>query len=238
MAKEGIINLALRSALPQANRYIRRVFAEGHQLAQTESSERVPASSARKIERSLLALRSEMNKSRLVCVIDNGMGEVRDGILKIPADRAPRARVLYEPRSPHFPEGNAIDIINLNEHVMRALTGMEGSTDAEALNLAKAILVKAGVRGIIYTRRERGMLMVERVNGSARSFSIVPERRPLFDLVSVGDVVTAALAFCLGRGYSLFEAVCFAATAAELSLDNRFDKHLKLSDIFDRSQKK
>jgi bifunctional ADP-heptose synthase (sugar kinase/adenylyltransferase) len=110
--------------------------------------------------------------------------------------------------------------------------GRVPENDRDTLKAAKMVMTQTGARNLIYTRGERGMFLCQRGREAYQAFVIVPEQKRLFDLVSVGDLVTAALVFCIVNGCSLVEATCFAATAAEHGLERRYSKRLDIQSIF------
>lgn len=234
LAKEGLPSLVLATGLPQVNRYIRRVFANGHHLVHLETDEKIPLVPPREVKRSLQALLRQLRSAQLLCIIDQGNAGLTENIMIQLARRVKALGIplLYEPRLALSPSCRGFDVVKVNHNQVRQWFGVNSESDREAVLAANRVLDCTRAKSVVYTRGARGILAIRRSQKGGESFLIVPEPKKIYDLVSAGDVVTAALAFCLAQGYSLLEAVCFAATAAELSLDQRFDKHIGLQMIF------
>lgn len=233
LAKARVSSVVLSTGLPQISRYIRRIFASGHQLAHLEAEEAIPSASPLKVKRGLNALVRRLKGARLLCIVDQGNAGLNENILvKLTASaKAQGVQVLYEPRCPQLPSCRISDVVKINHNQVKQWFGTNSESDRQALMAAQRVLARTGATSVVYTRGARGILVLKRSRRGYESFHIVPEPKKIYDLVSAGDVVTAALAFCLTKGYSLLEAVCLAATAAELSLDQRYDKHINLQSI-------
>lgn len=239
LAKEDLPSLVLATGMPQVIRYIRRVFASGHQLAHLETEEKILHVPPREIKNGLRALHRQINCASLLCIIDQGNAGLTEGIITKLARRAKGSGtcVIYESRLTLPPLFLGFDVVKVNHNQVDQWFGANSESDQEAALAAKRVLNRTGAKNVVYTRGARGILAIRRSLLGSESFLIVPEPKKIYDSVSAGDVVTASLAFCLTKGYSLLEAVCFAATAAELSLDQRFDKHLDLLTILKNRNK-
>lgn len=235
--KEGLLHVRLSTGLPQTTRFTRRVFAGGHQLSHFESEETLLPGSGSATGGARAALRRRLARAGMLCIVDQGSSGLSDDVLlELSAHaRRQRARVLYEPRFSHLLPGGSFDIIKLNHSQLSQWHG--GSVDSEeaALAAVESILKGTGSGSVICTRGEKGILVYQRSNRLRRAFIIAPRPKAIFDLVSAGDIVTAAIAFCVAKGRSILEAACFATTAAELSLDQRHDKHLTVQSILNYS---
>jgi len=230
---EGIRHSAFPSQKPQLTRYTRRFFAEGHQLAHVEAEETIAKRSPAENKRGISMLHRQLATARLFCVVDRGsVGLTLDGLAGIIRQAGNWAMpVIYEPRAANALSQCGCDVVKINHNQIRDWFGMSMETEQDALTSAEMVLEETGAQAVVCTGGARGIIVRQRLPRGARSFVIMPKLKKMFDLVSAGDVVTASLAFCLARGRTLLEAACFAATAAELCLDRRHDKHLDIQSI-------
>jgi bifunctional ADP-heptose synthase (sugar kinase/adenylyltransferase) len=237
MKRDRLRFIPLRAKTPQTTEYTRRIFANNHQLAHLEEQEAIAASSARSLRESRHSLLGAVASCSLLCVVDNGNAAVGDRLvseLAICAKRA-KAEILYEPRSDRLLSSPEFGILKVNHLQLKQLIGKDPETDLEALNAAETLMRRSKAKHVVYTRGVKGMLVSQLTAGGREAFVIIPKEKLIFDLVGAGDVVTAALAFGIARGYDLRQAACFAATAAELSLDQRHEKHLTAQFILNQS---
>ncbi len=234
MTKEGLRGLALCTGLPQAARHTRRIFAGGHQLAHLETEEMIPAAPAQGIKNRADPLIRSLKRDGLLCIVDKGNAGLNEDIISKLAVHAKRSgtRILYEPRCAQLFSSNFFDVIKVNHNQITQWFGVKTESDRDALAAAKMVLSRTKAKSIIYTRGARGILVYQSTPARHEAFLITSEPKKLFDLTSAGDIVTASLAFCLAKGYSLLQAACFATAAAELSLDQRYDKHFDIRAFF------
>ena len=234
LTQEGIGRLRLSTGLRQITRYTQRVFAGGHQFTHLETDEEIPPSRPAVTERGYSKLLQGLADVQLLGIVDSGNAGLGAVDLSTLLKRAERAGipVFYEPRTVRLLPLNRLAVIKVNDNQMRQWFGAGIESDAEARTAAQKMMASTGADNIIYTRGERGILLCQRTHGAVGAFLIEPQEKKLFDLVSVGDFVTAALLFCMSNKRSLLEAVCFAATAAEYGLDRRYSKRLDLNSIY------
>jgi len=175
----------------------------------------------------------ELKRTNLLCIIDKGQaGLSEEFILKLVSrTKALNARILYEPRCTQLFSSRSFDIVKVNHNQTSQWFDRKTESDRDALAVAKLVLARTKANGVIYTRGARGILVCQRSGAGHTAFLIASAPKKLFDLMSAGDIVTASLAFCIAKGCSLLQSACFAAAAAELSLDQRYDKHFALQAI-------
>jgi bifunctional ADP-heptose synthase (sugar kinase/adenylyltransferase) len=233
LAKESLPSLTLFTGLPQVVKYTRRVFAGGHQLAHTETEEAIPSASTHNIKAQANLLIRELKRADLLCIIDKGHAGLSEEIILKLASRAKgfNIRILYEPRCAQLFSNHSFDVVKVNHNQTSQWFGHKTESDRDALAVAEQVLVRTMANSVIYTRGARGILVCQRSRTGYKAFLIASTPKKLFDLMSAGDIVTASLAFCIAKGCSLLQSACFAAAAAELSLDQRYDKHFALQAI-------
>jgi len=105
------------------------------------------------------------------------------------------------------------DILCPNESETELLTGMPVGTLKEA-EAAGKVLIQKGAKTVIITLGERGSLLVEKDS----SEYITVEKVKAFDTTGAGDAFVGSLAFFVGMGKPLNEAVKRANTIAAISV--------------------
>jgi len=234
LRKESLPHIPLCTGLGQSIRCTRRAFAGGHQLGHFESEELIPAASRKEVARARASFEHRLGKAGLFCILDQGAAGLSTEIISRLAAQAKRlkASVFYEPRSTHFVSNRAFDIIKVNQNQIRQWLGTNIDSDRKAVMALEEVFADSAHASVVCTRGDRGILVYDRSGPSPKVFLVTPRPKKIFDLIAAGDVVTASLAFCIAKGYTMLEAACFAATAAELSLDQRHDKHLNVQSVF------
>lgn len=233
LKQEGIGHWPLRAGTPQITRFTQRLFAGGHQLTHLETDESVLPSRPGEINRSWSKILKSIGNNKLLGIIDNGNTGL--GSLNLPAllkcAQSSKVPIFYEPRTARLLPLKGLDVVKVNDNQMRHWFGVLCESEAGALAAVKIMIARTGSKNVIYTRGERGILLCHSARNEYVVHFIQPEPKKIFDLVSVGDVVSAALLLCLAQGRPLLEAVCFAATAAEYGLDRRYSKRIELQSI-------
>jgi ribokinase len=132
--------------------------------------------------------------------------EVQEGPLAIlnPAPAAPLPDELLR----------LTDILTPNEIEAAMLSGMPTSSVEEAEAAARA-LQQRGPRTVIITLGARGALLVD---GGEPAQMVAAERVQAVDSTGAGDAFVGSLAYCLGAGRSLADAVRIACAIATRSV--------------------
>ena len=237
LRRECISFEALLTGKPQVIRLTRRIFAGGHQHAHLETEERVPPRAQSVNQDCVKKLIRTSASFGLLCVLDCGISGLDERLLGqiVGAVRQAKTQVLYEPRHGELLKVNNVDFLKVNQNQVSQWFGVTPQNDKEALAALARIARHSTADALVYSRGERGILVLQRVNKQHKYVFIEPIKQSLYDLISAGDVLTAGLAFGISRGYSLLEASCLAVSAAELSLDRRHDnKLLDLDQILSR----
>ncbi len=129
----------------------------------------------------------------------------------LPAARSRGIPVIVDPKPGRWKSYMPITVMTPNQSEASRMSGIRLRTDADAVAAATAIREALGCRGILLTRGEKGMLLVEE---GRDPFSIAAASREVYDVTGAGDTVVAALALCLAGGVSLREAAVIANAAA------------------------
>lgn len=105
-----------------------------------------------------------------------------------------------------------VSVLTPNETEAALLTGEDTSTE-EGVRRAAAALMRGGVRTVVVKAGKRGAYLVD--GAEARRFPTVDVR--VVDTVAAGDSFNAGLAYALGSGRSIAEALRFANAVGALS---------------------
>ena len=103
-----------------------------------------------------------------------------------------------------------VTFLTPNEKEASSLTGIENLVEVERMG---EVLLEKGIKNVIITLGEKGALLVNE-KGKRRFPTLKVDA---VDTTAAGDVFNGALAFALGSGKSLEEAIIFANCAAAIS---------------------
>jgi len=128
----------------------------------------------------------------------------------VDAAKARNVPVLVDPKIPHIDYYAGATVVTPNHHEAETATHMRIRNDGDARKAAKIFLDRAGCQGVLITRGEHGMSMLNPA-GEAHYPAVA---REVADVTGAGDTVIAALALGLAAGASLAEAAQLANHAA------------------------
>lgn len=128
----------------------------------------------------------------------------------VDAAKARNVPVLVDPKIPHIDYYTGATVVTPNHHEAETATHMRIRNDDDARKAAKIFLDRAGCQGVLITRGEHGMSMLNPA-GEAHYPAVA---REVADVTGAGDTVIAALALSLAAGASLAEAAQLANHAA------------------------
>ena len=233
LGKEQLVYSPLHSCRQRKLQHTRHVIAGSHHIAHLVNQEVIAAESVRMETRSIYALQQALKRAGFLCIIDREDGgfDSRPIEAVLASAKELQVPIIYDSKSENLVCNKAIDIIKVNQDQVRRWFGITDDSDEASLRVAELVRERSGAKCVVYTRRTQGILISGAGRKNDPAILIRPHKRELFDLVSVGDIVTTALVFCLTRKCSILHAVCFAASAAEFSLDRRYDKHFDLRTI-------
>jgi len=129
----------------------------------------------------------------------------------LPAARGRDIPVIVDPKPGHWEAYSPITAITPNQNEAARMSGLRLRDEKDLIAAGDAIRAKLGCRGVLLTRGEKGMLLLE--EGEAPC-TIPAMTREVFDVTGAGDTVVAGLALCLAAGASLRDAARIANAAA------------------------
>ena len=128
----------------------------------------------------------------------------------VDAAKARNVPVLVDPKIPHIDYYAGATVVTPNHHEAETATHMRIRNDVDARKAANIFLDRAGCQGVLITRGEHGMSMLNPA-GEAHYPAVA---REVADVTGAGDTVIAALALGMAAGASLAEAAQLANHAA------------------------
>jgi D-beta-D-heptose 7-phosphate kinase/D-beta-D-heptose 1-phosphate adenosyltransferase len=189
-----------------------RVVTDRHQQVARVDYER-DEEAAGEVEGRLLAqVRAHADGARALVVSDYLKGAVTAGLIGELADlaRAGGVPLLVDPKIPHIGYYRGATLVTPNHHEAEAATHMRIRSDAEARAAARAFRERVGCGGVLITRGEHGMWLLDPdVEGALPATA-----REVADVTGAGDTVIAILALALAAGATTAEAATLANLAA------------------------
>jgi rfaE bifunctional protein kinase chain/domain len=126
--------------------------------------------------------------------------------------RARRIPLLIDPKIPHLDYYAGASLVTPNHHEAEVATHLRIRTDDEAARAARRFRERAGCDGVLVTRGEHGMWLLDgEVEGPLPATA-----REVADVTGAGDTVIASLALSLAAGATSAEAARLANHAAGL----------------------
>ena len=119
--------------------------------------------------------------------------------------------LIVDPKPAHIHFFSGATVITPNNHEATLISEVEIVDEKSLLAAARAIRSKINCQGVLITRGEAGMALLEQ----GRELVTVPTMaKEVFDVTGAGDTVAATLALGLAAGCSMFESAVLANHAA------------------------
>ena len=179
-----------------------RVQSRGQQLIRLDREEPVPAGS----DALTRALAERLPEVDAVVLSDYGKGSLADVADMIAACRKAGVPVYVDPKGNDFDKYRGATLITPNQGEFDAIAGAADS-DEDMVARARDMLTRLELTGLLVTRSEKGMLLIDRDD---EPLFLSTRAREVFDVTGAGDTVIATLAGALAAG-------CDTVTAAGLS---------------------
>lgn len=189
-----------------------RYVAQGQQLlrADCEDAAAIPAD----VERRLLqTIDGEVKDADAVVISDYAKGMVSRAVAgrAIAAARATGKPVVVDTKAADVEAFRGASLLTPNARELSALTGLSAASNTDVEAASAKLLNDLELGGVVVTRAERGMSVVEHGQPAQH---LAAEAREVFDVSGAGDTVLATLALALGAGAPLQEAAALANAAA------------------------
>ncbi|MEZ5284367.1 MAG: PfkB family carbohydrate kinase [Vicinamibacterales bacterium] len=118
--------------------------------------------------------------------------------------------LLVDPKVPHLDFYRGATLVTPNQMEAEAAAGRRIRTVDDAREVARSLLSRAGVEGVLVTLGERGMWL-SHADGEG---SLAAAAREVSDVTGAGDTVIATLALAMAAGAGIAEAAGLANVAA------------------------
>jgi D-beta-D-heptose 7-phosphate kinase/D-beta-D-heptose 1-phosphate adenosyltransferase len=191
-----------------------RYIAEGRQLLRVdrESPHDVPRATARALVESV---RAALAAAAALVISDYGKGALPGDL---PAEliglaRAAGKLVVVDPKGADFARYRGAGLVTPNRRELERASGLEAGDDRAVEAACRRLIARCGLGGMVATRGEAGMTLVERDGPACH---LRAEAREVFDVTGAGDTVVAVLGAALGAGIDSLDAARLANVAAGL----------------------
>ena len=125
-----------------------------------------------------------------------------------------RIPVLVDPKIPHLDYYSGVTLVTPNNSEAETAAHARIRTHADARSAARAIRDRLGCKGVLITRGEAGMWLLDDQNEG----HLAATAREVADVTGAGDTVIATLALALAAGADMMEAATLANAAAGVTV--------------------
>ncbi len=122
-----------------------------------------------------------------------------------------RMPVLIDPKIRNFNAYRPATLVTPNHYEALRMSNLEEDSEDELLSAARSIRASLDCDGVLITRGDRGIMLVE---GNGPAVFVQTAAREVYDVTGAGDTVIATLAAALAAGASMTEAAVLANHAA------------------------
>lgn len=166
------------------------------------------------VERRLMdAIDDEIGDAGVVVVSDYGKGVVSAAVAAhaVKAARAAGKPIIVDTKAIDLAAFRGASLLTPNARELSLASRMAAGRDDEVVTAGSHLVSAFDLGGIVVTRAERGMSVIER---GRDAIQLAAEAREVFDVSGAGDTVLAVLALALGAGARLHDAATLANAAA------------------------
>jgi D-beta-D-heptose 7-phosphate kinase/D-beta-D-heptose 1-phosphate adenosyltransferase len=206
-----------------------RFLAQGQQILRVDDEETRPIAAA-VADKVLEAIDRLIGSHDVLLLSDYAKGLLTDAILRnaIETARVRSKRVVVDPKSADLSRYHGATVITPNAREIELSTGIDVSQDYAAAAAAARALEVAACDGIVITRSEMGVTVMQR---GGMALHIASRARQVVDVTGAGDTAIAVLALALGSGAGLVEAAHAANIAAGIAVGRRGTAAVSRSDL-------
>ncbi|RUM35373.1 MAG: D-glycero-beta-D-manno-heptose-7-phosphate kinase [Desulfobulbus sp.] len=195
-----------------------RVVAQGQQVVRYDREETGPPS-AKTLSRMRDYLTESLAEFDAVVVSDYAKGVINSDLMThlhklLAAIRSETGRLLpliVDPKPANLRRFSGATVITPNNHEASVISGMDIVDDESLLEAARAIRQKIHCDGVLITRGEAGMALLE---GDEQVVAIPTMAKEVFDVTGAGDTVAATLALGLAADCTMTQSAVLANHAA------------------------
>ncbi len=193
-----------------------RIIAHSQLVVRADREKRTPVDSS--IEQRLMdVLQKALADADALIVSDYDKGAITPRVLRQVLAQAHERGipVLVDPKIRNFEYYRPATVITPNHHEALLLTNTQDHSDEGLLRAAQLIRERIGCAGVLITRGERGMMLVE---GDSAPVYVKTAAREVYDVTGAGDTVIATLGAALTSGATMLEAAMLANYAAGVAV--------------------
>lgn len=210
----GIAGVTAEEGRP-TTRKMRLVTSRNQQVARVDYESDREATGD--VEAALIAALEQASATAKAIVISDYLkGSVTRSIVAraVGLARDLRVPLLIDPKIPHLDYYAGATLLTPNNAEAEAASHTRIRTNADAQAAARAIRDRLGCRGVLITRGESGMWLLDETGEG----HLPAAAREVADVTGAGDTVIATLALALATGADLVEAATLANAAAGISV--------------------
>ncbi len=160
----------------------------------------------------LRSYRNALAVAHLVVLSDYGKGTLEPITHLIEQARQAGCPVLVDPKGTDFSRYRGARLVTPNRNEFEAVVGV-CQTEAELVGRGLELLQRHGLGGLLITRGEQGMTLLE---PGQPALHLPAHAKEVYDVTGAGDTVIAVLATALASGAALADATRLANRAAGL----------------------
>lgn len=153
-----------------------------------------------------------------IIISDYGKGVINPRILEeiIPLGKKYNLPIIVDPKESHFLSYKKTTLITPNLHEAEILTHKKIIDDESLIEVGKDILSQLDCMGVLITRGEKGMTLIEE---SGEITHIPTIAREVYDVTGAGDTVVSVIALALGAGLDMKTASTLSNFAAGIVVE-------------------
>ncbi|MGI9461565.1 MAG: D-glycero-beta-D-manno-heptose-7-phosphate kinase [Alphaproteobacteria bacterium] len=146
----------------------------------------------------LLAVEKNLSQVGAVVISDYGKGVLTNDLLKkiIALAKKTSIPIVVDPKGKDFQKYHSVDYITPNRQELSEATRLPTDSSDEVIAASHQLIKDMGLRGVVATRAEQGLLLVE----SNATFHFKTDALEVFDVAGAGDTVAGVFATSLAAG--------------------------------------
>jgi len=204
-----------------------RVIASNQQILRYDKESRDPIGHETVIK-ILEEIRDDICRCDLVIISDYAKGvvtrELAKGVISMAKEHG--VRVLVDPKGDDFSKYSGAYLLTPNRKEASLASGIEIIDDKSLADVLRSIKEQAGLRYSLITLSEDGIALYDK---GVQKFPTVAKE--VYDVTGAGDTVIASLAFALGIGKGIEDAVKFANLASGVAVGKIGSATVTLDEI-------
>jgi D-beta-D-heptose 7-phosphate kinase/D-beta-D-heptose 1-phosphate adenosyltransferase len=207
-SQDGVIKDSSRTTTKKT-----RIVAQGQQVVRFDRENSQPFSNDI-LDKLCEYIDQTLDQFNAVIISDYAKGVINKKVMNHLRNRRasrPELPVIVDPKPEHLSLFQDATLITPNHHEAEKMSGIQIYDEDSLSSAAYHLLNKLHCKGILITRGEAGMALLET---DKQMFSIPTKAKEVYDVTGAGDTVVASLALGLASGLNFAEAATLANYAA------------------------